>query len=78
MAKRKNTSWKTTLGGALTATGHTLMGVGVVPQLGGVQSKFLLYTAAAGFVLGALGTFFTGLFAADHSNSGTGIPPVKS
>jgi hypothetical protein len=67
MARRRNTSWKTTLGGALTATGHTLMGVGVVPQLAGAQSKALLYIALAGFVLGAAGTFFTGLFAADHS-----------
>jgi TRAP-type C4-dicarboxylate transport system permease small subunit len=67
MGKRRTTSWKTTLGGALTATGHTLMGVGVIPQLAGAQSKALLYIALAGFILVAAGTFVTGLFAADHS-----------
>ena len=57
--------WRTTLGGSLTSTGHLLQGIGLVPQLAGTPSKFLTYVCMAGFVLGALGTFFTGLFAAD-------------
>lgn len=58
-------SWKTNLGGSLSALGHTLMGIGVVPQLGNMHSVFLTYVAATGFFLSAAGTFFTGLFAQD-------------
>jgi hypothetical protein len=60
-------SYQTTLGGALGALGKALMGVGIVPQLAGTPSKFLLYVAVAGFLLDALGSFFTALFAADQS-----------
>jgi hypothetical protein len=57
--------WRTTIGGALTSAGHMLQGIGLVPQLAGTPSRALTYICLAGFVLGALGTFFTGLFAAD-------------
>ena len=59
-------SWKTTLGGALSALGKTLMGIGVVPQLSGEPKPFLTYVAVAGFVLDALGSFFAHLFAVDQ------------
>lgn len=59
------TNWRTNLGGALGALGTTLIGVGVVPQLGGTPSKFLTYMAVSGFIISALGKFFTALFAAD-------------
>lgn len=58
-------NWKTTIGGAFSATGVTLMGVGVVPQLQGSTSKFLTYCTIAGFVCTAIGTFLGHLFAAD-------------
>lgn len=56
---------KTTIGGALSALGTTLVGVGVVPQLAGTPSKFLTYCAIAGFFCSALGKFFSALFSAD-------------
>lgn len=60
-------SWKTTLGGSLSAFGKTLMGVGVVPQLGaGEHNTFLSYVAVVGFACDALGGFFAHLFAADQ------------
>lgn len=59
------TSVKTTIGGALSALGKTLLGIGVVPQLGGVHSDTLTYVAVAGFILDAIGGFFAHLFAAD-------------
>jgi hypothetical protein len=62
-------SWKTTLGGSLSALGKTLMGVGVVPQLGaGEHNTFLSYVAIVGFTLDALGGFFAHLFAADQKS----------
>lgn len=59
------TNWRTNLGGALGVLGTTLIGVGVVPQLAGTQSKLLTYTATAGFFISAAGKFFHALFAAD-------------
>lgn len=58
-------NWRTNIGGALGALGSTLVGVGVVPQLGGTPNKFLTYVAVAGFFISASGKFFTALFAAD-------------
>jgi hypothetical protein len=61
-------SWKTTLGGSLSAFGKTLMGVGVVPQLGsGEHNTFLSYVAVVGFICDALGGFFGHLWAADQA-----------
>ena len=59
------TNWRTNLGGALGTLGTALVGIGVVPQLGGTPSKFLTYTAVAGFFISAGGKFFTALFSAD-------------
>lgn len=59
------TNWRTNLGGALGVLGTTLIGIGVVPQLSGTPSKFLTYTAIAGFFISAAGKFFHALFSAD-------------
>lgn len=73
-----NTSWKTTLGGALSATGTALVGVGVVPQLGsGVPSPILTYIALAGFFCTAAGTFFSHLWAADADATAAAISSVQ-
>lgn len=60
-------SWKSTLGGSLSAAGSMMVGIGVVPQLGGTPSKLLTYIALTGFIMNVLGTFFGHLFAADQS-----------
>ena len=59
------TNWRTNLGGAVSVLGTSLIGIGIVPQLSGVPSKFLTYTAVVGFILSALGRGLTALFAAD-------------
>jgi len=68
-AGRKTTmttsNYKSTIGGAFSALGTTLIGVGVVPQLSGVPNKFLTYVAVAGFLFTAIGQFLGHLFAAD-------------
>ena len=58
-------NWKTTLGGALSALGTTLAGVGTVSALSGLSPKLMVYIALAGFFLSALGKFFGFLFAQD-------------
>ena len=60
-----NSNWRSTIGGAFSALGKTLMGVGIVPQLSGMPNKALTYLAIAGFVLDAIGSFFGHLFGAD-------------
>ena len=59
------TNYKTTIGGAFSVLGTTLIGVGIVPQLAGTPNQWLTYCAVAGFVCSALGKFLTALFAAD-------------
>lgn len=58
-------NWKSTIGGAFGALGTALMGIGIVPQLGGSPSTLLTYIALAGFICNAIGIFFGHLFAAD-------------
>jgi len=63
-------SWKTTLGGALTATGTVLLGAGALDWMPeGYKSKTML----VGFILMAAGTFFTGLFARDNDKTSKSI-----
>ena len=62
-----NTNWKTTISGAFNALGTTLMGVGIIPQLSGTSSKFLMYVAITGFICKAVAEFLGHLFAADAS-----------
>ena len=62
------TNWKTNMGGAVSTLGTSLIGVGVLGNMtDGPHSKFLWYTAAAGFVCSAVGKSLTALFAADAS-----------
>jgi len=59
-------NWRTNLGGALSVTGTTLIGAGVLGNLS--QSRYsaiLWYVALAGFILSAAGKGLTALFAAD-------------
>jgi hypothetical protein len=73
-----NTSWKTTLGGSLSALGTALMGIGVVPQLGtNVHSNTLTNVALAGFICSAAGTFFSHLFAADADATAAAISGLQ-
>jgi hypothetical protein len=60
-----NTSWKSTIGGAFSATGTAMIGIGVVPQLTGAPSRLLSVVAIAGFFFTMIGTFLGHLFAAD-------------
>lgn len=60
-------SYKSTIAGAFSALGTTLMGVGIVPQLNGLSSKPLTYIALAGFMCSAIGTFLGHLLSADAS-----------
>ncbi len=58
-------NWKSTIGGAFSALGSALMGIGIVPQLAGTTSKTLTYVAMAGFISNAIGSFLGHLFSAD-------------
>jgi hypothetical protein len=60
--------WKTTLGGALSALGTTLMGVGTVTALNGTNTKWIQGMMIGGFILSAFGKFFTALFTPDKTN----------
>jgi uncharacterized membrane protein len=59
---------KTNLGGALAVTGTALIGVGIVPQLVGLPSKWLSILAVVGFVLSAVGKGVTAYFSADAAD----------
>ena len=61
-----NSHWKTNLGGAVSVTGTTLIGVGVLGNLtAGPHSALLWYIALVGFFLSAIGKGLTAVFAAD-------------
>lgn len=69
-------NWRTNLGGAISVTGTSLIGIGVLPQLTQLspntsstltphQLAALWYVALAGFILSGIGKGVTALFAAD-------------
>jgi hypothetical protein len=63
-----NKHWQTNLGGAVSVTGTTLIGVGVLGNLSpGAHSAVLWYIALVGFICSAIGKGLTSLFAADAS-----------
>ena len=62
-----NKHWQTNIGGAVGTIGTVLLGVGLVPQLMGLPSKWLTGILVAGLLLSALGKGLTALFAADAS-----------
>lgn len=55
-------SYKTTIGGALTATGTMLMGAGALDWM---PAEHKTKAMTIGFIMMAIGTFFTGFFARD-------------
>jgi len=60
------THWQTNLGGAISVTGTTLIGVGVLGNLShGPHSAMLWYVALIGFIMSAVGKGLTALFSAD-------------
>ena len=62
------TNWKTNLGGAISITGTSLIGIGLIPQVADMShSKVLTVIAIVGFCLSAVGKGITALFAADAS-----------
>lgn len=82
------TNWRTNLGGAISVTGTSLIGVGVLPQLLQLnpesatilshgQLAALWYVALAGFILSGLGKGFTALFAADATVVNQNAAQVK-
>ena len=58
-------NYKSTIGGAFSAVGSMLMGIGIVPQLNGAPSHTLSVIAMVGFICNAIGAFLAHLFAAD-------------
>jgi len=62
-------SWKTTIGGAFTATGMTLFGgpVALSTAKFEIPSELMKACIWIGFVMTVLGIFFSNLFAADKS-----------
>lgn len=57
-------NWRTNLGGAISVTGTSLIGIGLLGQTQ-KQTNFLWWVACTGFVLSAMGKGVTALFAAD-------------
>lgn len=66
-------SSKTNIGGALTALGTTLLGIGIVPQLSGAPSALLTGTAIGGFFIAAVGGALTGFFARDNDKTSVDV-----
>lgn len=62
-------NWKTSLGGAVSVTGTTLMGVGVLGMTGApdYHSGVYWYIALIGFIMSAVGKGLAALFPADAS-----------
>lgn len=58
-------NWRSTLGGACSAAGTSLMGIGVMSQFNGSSTATIKDITLVGFILLAAGQFFGHLFAAD-------------
>ena len=62
-------SYKSTIGGACSFLGKTLMGAGVASMVAGHHpSQIMVYLWVAGFIIDAVGGFFAHLFSADKSD----------
>lgn len=69
-------TWQKNLGTSLSALGLTLMGTGIIPQLGlnpSTHTTLLNILAIAGFVLKAAGSFINDLFGVDVKTVETSI-----
>lgn len=62
-------NYKTTIGGAVSTLGSSLIGLGLLPQFSTVvdseEKAILWYLALAGYIVNIVGKFLTSLFAAD-------------
>lgn len=58
-------NYRSTLGGACSALGTFLMGIGVTGQFNGSDTPLVKDITLAGFIMLGLGQFFGHLFAAD-------------
>jgi hypothetical protein len=82
-------NWRTTIGGAVSVLGTSLIGVGLLSQLTQISpaSKTILtdgqivamwWVALVGFILSCVGKFLTALFAADAAQVQTIADQVDS
>lgn len=62
----KTLSWKTTLGGSVTALGLGLMGVDAMDW---IKPEHKYAFRLAGFIMSVLGPFFMGLFSRDNDKT---------
>ena len=60
-----NSHWRTSLGGAVSITGTSLIGIGVITTQMSVPTKLIVGITVAGFILSGIGKGLTALFAAD-------------
>jgi hypothetical protein len=69
-------NWKTTIGGALSALGSSLMGIGVLVAVNSTQfpTELMNGVILVGFLLSSFGKFFGLLFAQDGNGTN---PPTK-
>jgi hypothetical protein len=67
-------SWKTTLGGSLTATGTMLLGAGALDWM---PAEHKTKAMMLGFILMAIGTFCTGFFARDNNKTSADVGLTK-
>ncbi len=69
-------SWRTTLGGSLSATGALLFGMPIALSATKVTvpDQVFVWCVLGGVVLLAAGTFFSGLFARDNSVPSSAVP----
>ena len=67
----KKRSWKTTLGGSLSAAGIVLFGFPMATGVSGVEipKNLLVGCMVAGVALNAVGAFCTGLFGRDNDKT---------
>jgi hypothetical protein len=60
-----NTNWRTNIGGSLGLLGDSLLGIGIIPQVAGLPSKWLTGIALAGFFIRAIGSALGHFLGAD-------------
>lgn len=82
------TNWRTNIGGAISVTGTSMIGVGILTQLTQLsptsavlspqQLKMMWYVGLAGFVLSCIGKGATAFFAADAKGVATELEDIKS
>jgi len=80
---RRRRSWKTSLGGGITAAGSILIGIPLASGIAGasIPSHVLAKVVLAGFLLQAVGAIVNGFYGRDNNRTsedvGAGAPPAK-